>query len=292
MIVQIMGAGALGCLIGYLIQRSGYDVIFVARGKQYSALLKKLKISGLINDEVKVKVYQKPKKADLTFLTVKAYDTENAVKSLSKVDCGVVCSLQNGLHIEKIMEKYLTKFLRGVTTYASYIVDWGHIYYAAEGEVIIGNKSDYVKTVFELLKSCNINVTISDNIHKKIWEKAVVNAVINPITALCKIRNGVIIKSQELWELAEKIINECKTVAKAHGYELENVEDLVKSVIMKTSKNKSSMLQDIEKGKKTEIDYINGMISKIAEELGLQAPVNYTLTKLVKAIEKLKANLV
>ncbi len=285
MIIQIMGAGALGCLIGYLIQKSGYNVVFVARGKQYLALSKKLKISGLANDEIRVKVYQKPRNADITFLTVKAYDTEIAAKSLSKIDCGIVCSLQNGLNIEEILKKYLNKFLRGVTTYASYLINWGHIYYAAEGEIVIGNKSNYVDVVFDVLRSCKINVKLTDDINKKIWEKAVVNAVINPITALCRVKNGEILKSKDLWELARDLINECKTVAKAYGYELKNIESTVKSVIIKTSENKSSMLQDIERGKRTEIDYINGMFSKMAKVRNLHTPINYTLTKLIKAIE-------
>ncbi|MCX8172625.1 MAG: 2-dehydropantoate 2-reductase, partial [Archaeoglobaceae archaeon] len=88
--IQIMGAGALGSLIGALLQLSGYEVVFVARGKQLDALKNKLKISGIINVELKVKAVEKPKNAELTLFTVKAYETEDAGKALSKVDPGIV----------------------------------------------------------------------------------------------------------------------------------------------------------------------------------------------------------
>jgi len=290
MIVQIMGAGALGSLIGYLIQKAGYDVLFIARRKQHEALKAGLRISGIVNDAIQVKVYNSPKDADLTFLTVKAYDTEEAVKKLAEVNCGIVCSLQNGLKIDEIMKKYLNKPVRGITTYAAYLVEWGHVFFAAEGEIIIGdlNKNKYSKKVLEVLKASNIKAWIVEDIKEKVWEKTIINAVINPLTALCRVRNGEILKRRELWDIAKEITHECKITAEKTGIKVEKIEEKIKKVIMKTSENKSSMLQDLERGRRTEIDFINGAIVEIAKKFGIHTPINNLIVKLIKGAESRK----
>ncbi|MEM0352910.1 MAG: 2-dehydropantoate 2-reductase N-terminal domain-containing protein, partial [Archaeoglobaceae archaeon] len=123
--IQIMGAGALGSLIGGLLQMSGKDVVFVARGKQLEALRKKLVITGLIHAELSVKAVEKPVNADVTFFTVKAYDSNVAAKALSEVDPGIVCTLQNGIGVEDILRKHVKRVVRGVTSYGANLADYG-----------------------------------------------------------------------------------------------------------------------------------------------------------------------
>jgi len=290
--VQIMGAGALGCLFGYFIQKAGYNVVFVARGRQYKALKNKLKVSGLINDEIKVNVKDKPEDADITFVTVKAYDTENVAKLLRKINCGIVCSLQNGIGNEEILQRYLKNVLGGVTTYASNLIEYGHIEFAGEGVTYIGSLdgeiTEDVLTVVEVLKSSKMNAEIVNNIREKIWLKAVINSVINPITALCKVRNGKIIDIPELWKIAEELAKEGENIMKALGFNVKNLIEEVKEVILATRNNKSSMLQDIERGKRTEIDFINGAIVKVAEQLGINVPYNRMMWLLIKGVEKIE----
>ncbi|HIP25300.1 MAG TPA: 2-dehydropantoate 2-reductase [Archaeoglobus profundus] len=287
-----MGAGALGCLFGYFIQKAGYNVVFVARGRQYKALKNKLKVSGLINDEIKVNVKDKPEDADITFVTVKAYDTENVAKLLRKINCGIVCSLQNGIGNEEILQRYLKNVLGGVTTYASNLIEYGHIEFAGEGVTYIGSLdgeiTEDVLTVVEVLKSSKINAEIVNNIREKIWLKAVINSVINPITALCKVRNGKIIDIPELWKIAEELAKEGENIMKALGFNVKNLIEEVKEVILATRNNKSSMLQDIERGKRTEIDFINGAIVKVAEQLGINVPYNRMMWLLIKGVEKIE----
>ena len=287
--VQIMGAGALGCLFGYFIQKAGYNVIFVARSRQYEALKNKLKVSGLINDEIRVNVKDKPEDADITFVTVKAYDTENVAKLLRKVNCGIVCSLQNGIGNEEVLQKYLRNVLGGITTYASNLIEYGHIEFAGEGITYIGSLdgeiTEDVLTVVEILKSSKMNAEAVNNIREKIWLKAVINSVINPITALCKVRNGKIIEIPELWKIAEELAKEGENVMKALGFNIKNLIEEVKKVILATRNNKSSMLQDIERGKRTEIDFINGAIVKVAEQLGIDVPYNRMMWLLIKGQE-------
>lgn len=280
--VQIMGAGALGSLFGALMKLAGYEVVFVARGKQLEAIKKKLKISGILNVELKVYATDKPENADLTFLTVKAYDTENAVKQLLNVSAGVVCSLQNGVGIEEFFR--FENFVRGVTTYAANLLDFGHVVFAGEGYTYLGNwKGKNAKVVAEVLKNSGIRTEIVENIEKLVWLKAAINAVINPITAICRVRNGAIVEREDLWSIAEVVAEECEKILKAKGYDL-NVKEEVYKVAKMTALNKSSMLQDVERGKRTEIDFINGAFVKESKRLGIDCKVNEILWKLVRSI--------
>ena len=287
-----MGAGALGCLFGYFIQKAGYDVIFVARGEQFKALKRGLRISGIIEDEVDVKVGDKPEDADVTFVTVKAYDTEAVAKKLANVNCGIVCSLQNGIGNEEILAMYLDRVLGGVTTYASNLVEYGHIEFAGEGKTFIGDLSgeitEDVLTVVELLKNSKINAEAVTDIRKRIWLKAVINSAINPITAVCRVRNGKVVEIPEFWNVAKKIASEGEEVMRMLGFDVENVAEIVRDVAERTRNNRSSMLQDIERGKRTEIDFINGAIVRTAEELGIDVPFNRLMYWLVKGVERLE----
>ena len=290
--VQIMGAGALGCLFGYLIQRAGYEVIFVSRGKQLEALRRGLRISGLLEDEVKIYATDKPQDADVTFVTVKAYDTETVAKALSNVDCGVVCSLQNGIGNEEILMKYLSRVLGGVTTYASNLLDYGHIVYAGKGETFVGRldgvMDEDVRMVVKVLCDSGIDAKAVEDIRRRIWLKAVINSAINPITAICRCKNGKIVEIPELWNLAEEVAKEGEKVMRALGFDVPDLAELVRKVAISTKDNRSSMLQDIERGKRTEIDFINGAIVRVAKELGIETPYNKALHLLVKGVERLE----
>lgn len=286
--IQIMGAGALGSLIGALIQLAGYDVVFVARGKQLSALKNGLRVSGLKEFELDVYSTNKPENADITFVTVKAYDTEAVAKLLSEVDAGIVCSLQNGIGNEEILARYCRKVLGGVTSYAANLKDYGHVVFAGEGCTYVGEMdggiSDDVKTVVDVLNNSGIRAEAVKDIEFRLWAKAVVNAAINPITALCRVRNGEIIRREHLWRVAKAVAEEGRKVMKAIGYEFDAVAE-VRKVAEMTAENRSSMLQDLEMRRKTEIEFINGAIIKKGREVGIECLANEMLFNLIRGAE-------
>ncbi|MDI9609812.1 MAG: 2-dehydropantoate 2-reductase [Archaeoglobaceae archaeon] len=281
--IQIMGAGALGSLFGALLQLSGYEVVFVARGKQLEALKNKLTVSGILNAELTVNALEKPVDADLTLFTVKAYDTDEAGKALSKVNPGIVCTVQNGIGVEKILSKYTEKVLRGVTSYGANLRDFGHVVYAGEGQIYLPN-DELGKEAVELLKKSSLRIELVKDIEFRVWAKAVINSVINPLTAICRIRNGRIVENEEIWKLALKIAKEGENLLRSFGFEFDAVSE-VKRVALATAKNRSSMLQDIERGKRTEIDYINGAIIENCSKLGLDCSANEFIYLLIKGIE-------
>ena len=284
-----MGAGALGCLYGYLLQRK-FDVILVARGEQLKALKRGLRVTGIVEDFVRVKAVEKPVKADVTFVTVKSYDTEEVAKELSRVDCGIVVSLQNGIGNEEILMNHLDRVLSGVTTYASNLVDYGWIEFAGEGETFVGELngriSDDVIRVVEILKSAGVNAYAVGDVVRRKWIKTVINSAINPITAILRVRNGKILEIEELWDLALRVLREGEKILEAMGFE-EKLEEVLRDVLIKTARNRSSMLQDVERCKRTEIDFINGALVRKGEELGIDTPYNRTLTLLVKSLESI-----
>ncbi|AIG98695.1 ketopantoate reductase family protein [Archaeoglobus fulgidus] len=286
--VQIMGAGALGSLVGALIQLAGYDVIFVARGKQLEALKNGLRVSGLKNAELKVYCTSQPEDADITFVTVKAYDTETVAKKLAEVDAGVVCSLQNGVGNEEILAKYCRKVLGGVTTYGANLKDYGHVVYAGEGYTYVGEMDGRVsgeaEMVADVLRDAGIRAEAVEDIEFRIWAKAVVNAAINPITAICRVKNGEVVRNPHLWEVARAVADEGRQVMARMGYEFDAASE-VRKVAEMTAENRSSMLQDLERGKRTEVEFINGAIVKKGEEFGIDCAVNRTLLNLVRGVE-------
>ena len=284
-----MGAGALGCLYGYMLQRK-FDVIFVARGEQLKALKRGLRVTGIVEDFVRVKAVENPVEADVTFVTVKSYDTEEVAKELSRVNCGIVVSLQNGIGNEEILMNHLDRVLSGVTTYASNLVDYGWIEFAGEGETFVGELngriSDDVIRVVEILKSAGVKAHAVEDIVRRKWIKTVINSAINPITAILRVRNGKILEVKELWDLALRVLREGEKILEAMGFE-EKLEEVLRDVLIKTARNRSSMLQDVERCKRTEIDFINGALVRKGEELGIDTPYNRTLTLLVKSLESI-----
>ena len=119
------------------------------------------------------------------------------------------------------------------------------------------------------------------------WQKALINAGINPIAALLSITNGELLNNEYALELQKKIIREGAAAAMAEGISID-ADEMIKitaEVCRKTAQNRCSMLQDIENRRKTEIDYINGSIVKISEKSGFKAPYNETICSLIKAAE-------
>ncbi len=284
--ILIMGAGALGSLYGYLLLTAGFDVTFVARGRQYMALKERgLKISGLVEDEIRVDVASKPVDSDLVFLTVKAYDTRNAIEDLRRIRFKSICSLQNGVGNEELLSLAFDSVVGGVTTYGANLRDFGYVVYAGKGITYVGDyKGESAGEFYDLMKTAKINVEKVGDIRRKIWEKASINAVINPLTALCRVENGKIVSIPEIWYVAERIAEECEKVMNFLGYRYQVARE-ARAVAIKTAKNRSSMLQDIEKGRRTEIEFINGAFVKKGLEFGFEAVYNKLMVKLIRGIE-------
>jgi 2-dehydropantoate 2-reductase len=299
--ILVFGAGALGGFVGGFLSQK-YDVtLYGKEDKMLPIQNTGLKISGVTEIVVHPKIAYDPKDLknqdyDLIILAVKAYDTDSAMKVIKDImdSKTVVLSLQNGLDNEtKIRQAIgMENTIGGVTSHGLTFIEPGHVHHAGVGETKIGEmdgkESERIKEIANALSLVGIETEISQNIKKEIWIKGIVNAGINPLTALSRLKNGYLLKIPYLERLLEDTCKECIEVAKIKGLDLSDCDviEKTKNVAKLTSENKSSMLQDIERGRKTEIDSINGRLVEIGQKHEVETPINSTLVSLIKGIEE------
>ncbi len=297
----IYGAGAMGSLVGGLLAQK-CEVTLLGREPHVDVIPENgLKISGIneltVHPSTIRSLAELPKDfhPELVIVTVKSYDTPNIISGLQNIvdDDTLILSLQNGLDNEQRLNEALgtSTIVGGVTCHGVTYQEPGHVYHAGRGETQIGvyngNNTDKITELAKMLTEVGIETSVTDNIEGEIWAKVAVNASINPITAITGLKNGFLLKLPELTKLLEATCLEVLDVAKAVNIKLPTCDILAKTknVVKNTAGNKSSMLQDIERGKRTEIESINGVIVTFGNENGVPTPVNEALTTLVKGIE-------
>ncbi|RLI32374.1 2-dehydropantoate 2-reductase [Candidatus Bathyarchaeota archaeon] len=301
--ILVMGAGSIGSLFaGLLACNNENDVTIVAREFQVKAVKSYgLKIKGLIEKTVKnikaeTSVQPLIKEAwDLILLTVKAYSVSEASKQISPLikEKTMVLCLQNGIGVEDEVLKVIRKenIIRGVTFCGAFLEKPGIVVSTGFGKTILGGLSqknyDNILDIAENFKNSGFYVEISDNIQSIVWTKTLVNAGINPYGTLTGMRNGELLEYEDLKLLIAETVLEGVRVADKLKIPLpEDPVDLTFKTAKATAENFNSMLQDIKRGRRTEIDYINGAISRLGSSTGVSTPLNMLLTFLVKRLEK------
>ena len=292
--IVIFGAGAIGSLFGGILAKNN-NVYLIGRKNHVEQIRKKgLKIKGKTNLNVKVLAFEKVDDVrilpDLIIISVKSYDTENAVNEIKKIigKKTFIMSLQNGLdNIEKI-EKIVDnkKLFVCVTTHGSIFYKPGVIIHSGIGKTKIGSLDknfSFENKFVDLFNKAGIETNFSSNIIHDIWAKGIVNSSINPLTCIFKCKNGYILKNPILEKLMEKICYESVSVANAYGFNIvyEDALNLTKEVICDTSENFSSMLQSIQSGCKTEIYSINGFIVNAGKIFNLNVALNEIIINVV-----------
>lgn len=292
----IYGAGALGSLFGGLLSKK-HDVLLIGRKKHIEAIRKNgLKIEGITNEVFHPKTVWDKSKYDVVLLTTKAYDTKKAVRQIRKKYGKIpVLSLQNGLRNEEIIAEELgIKYaIGGITSHGATFLQYGRVYHAGRGETIIGELNgkitERIKKIAEAFNECGIETKISKEIKKEIWKKVIVNSAINGLTAILKCKNGELLRNRHAHMLLKKVCLEGIKVANAEGFDVgKEIIKKAEEIAKKTANNISSMLQDLLKGKRTEVEEINWEIVKIAKKHGIEAPLNEFLTYAIKAIENVR----
>ena len=296
--IVVLGAGALGSLFGGLLSKK-HDVTLIGRRDHVQAINKKgLQISGGTTLKAKPRAVTSAKglKApDLLLIAVKAYDTDAAMRSAIHLvgPQTKVLSLQNGITTLSVLEHLLPDkcLLGGWTSHGVTYLKPGAIKHAGAGDTVLGeldgSDSYCVRAFSHAFSACGIKNRTSLDIRREIWLKGIVNASINPLTALLRCENGELSKNGELAEVARSVCAESCEVAEAEGFDIgeEEAFGLTMRVARQTAKNRSSMLQDLEMGRRTEVDYLNGAICQLGEKHGIEAPVNEALAAIVHAIE-------
>lgn len=287
--VQVFGAGSLGTLVGALLARAGVDVHLVGRPRVVDAFGDGVRVRGTEEFVAHPGFSTEPRRSDVTLVTVKSYDTPDAAEALADTT-EVVVSLQNGMGNEEVLDAALdATVLGGTATYGANLrADEGVVEYAGEGRVVVGDHrggaNGTARRVADALGGLCVEPTDEMDVH--LWKKLSVNAAINPVTALTGLRNGEAVERAE--DVMRSAAHEVEAVAAKRGVKLEGAPERAVEVAEATADNVSSTLQDVRAGRRTEIDALNGYVVDLAEETGVQAPVNSTLVSLVRAIGRTK----
>lgn len=300
--IAVLGAGAMGCLYGALLAEAGESVTLLDVWEEHIQVIRErgLTISAPAGERnVPMQAATDPQvigKVDLVIVFVKSYHTREAMRGALSLlgEETVVFTVQNGLgNVEQLAEIAGQKrILAGTSGFGATMIAPGHIRHAGNGETTFGESSGLKTARMERLRAifekAGLNPVIAENLPGIIWGKLLVNVGINPITALARIKNGQILEIPELTELMERAVGEALEVSRRREIRLAFAGDLlehVKAVIRNTQENISSMRQDIERGRRTEIDFINGAIVREGAALGVPTPVNFALTSLIKGLE-------
>jgi len=290
--VVVFGAGSLGSLLGGLLAQI-HEVILVGRDPHVSAVREHgLTIEGkkqvMATPEATTAIPAGLTDVDLALVAVKSYDTEAAAQALQSCDPEIVLSVQNGLGNEQTLAESLqAPVLAGTCTYGALLTSPGVVRCTGIGEVTLGPRdgghsavADQAGAAFE---AADIETIITADMPRRLWEKLAVNAGINATTALARIENGGL-DTGPAGSVAETAARETARAARTNGVDLtdEAAVSAVRSVARATADNESSMYQDIQQSRRTEVDAINGAVVERAEE---PVPVNETLASLVRAWE-------
>jgi 2-dehydropantoate 2-reductase len=244
----------------------------------------------------------------LALVLVKAWQTERAGRQLAKCLSrnGLAISLQNGLGNDELLRKYLAEdsleisvtnagspgrsVVIGVTTLGAYLQAPGVVKLAGDGPIWLGTNplSGYVA---ELLRDAGFSVELVEDIRSHQWGKVVINAAINPLSAVLRVRNGELLSDPVSRQIMVRVIFEAAAVAQAHGVTLPYPDPVVatEEVAGQTAGNYSSMLRDITRGITTEIEAINGEIIRLGEQYGVDVHLNQILKDLVSNQSRLSS---
>jgi 2-dehydropantoate 2-reductase len=304
--IGIIGPGAMGCLFAGIFADSGNDVWLLDYNLQRSKYLVSngITIQGLANKK-NIKVHstiQQPRAKDLELIiiSVKSYDTESAVKYwLQGVQNTIILTLQNGIGNVEIIQKYLEKnmLFAGTTSEGATLLETGSVNYAGRGKTVFGcisgaggdiNKSISQK-ILDVFKNAGFQTEITQRVQDTLWTKLVINTGINALTAILKVKNGNLLKSEYAMDIMSCAVKETVAVGTKIGIQFlfSNMVKKTHNVAQLTQDNRSSMLQDVLAKRRTEIDAINGAVVRYAQQVNIQVPVNTFLWKEIKALESL-----
>jgi 2-dehydropantoate 2-reductase len=297
--ILIVGSGALACLFAARFAAVNLPVTMLGNWLDGVKVLREQGVHLIDTDGSEstypVQVISSP--ADCqpfshALVLVKSWQTERSARQLVDylLPTSRVLTLQNGLGNHEILVRFLGEknVFTGITTAGARLLGPGLVQASGTGAISLVEDCN-LHLFVDWFEQAGFAVQTVPEMNGLIWGKLVVNAAINPLTALLEIPNGILLQLQSARVLLAKVALEVAAVAEASGISLPfgDPVDVVEDVARKTGTNHSSMLQDIQRGAPTEIDAICGAIIKNGVELGVGTPINETLYHLVKAaVEK------
>jgi len=299
--IVVVGAGAMGSLFAAFLTKSKEEVWLLDKNKENAA---KINASGISLEGVSGSWQAKPKttaniedigRADLALLCVKSFNTKSAVEQIKPIlgQNTKILTLQNGIGNVEIISEIAgeDRVIAGVTSQGATLIAAGKIRHAGHGETIIGaidGKTPVeLRAIREIFNKVGFETKMSRDIKSLIWSKLIINVGINALTAITRLPNGKLTEYEGTRRILRDAVGEAARIAKRKRIKLIFDDPLAKveAVCEGTSDNLSSMLQDVLRKKRTEIDFINGVIVRLGQEMGISVPTNKLLLDLIKTIE-------
>jgi 2-dehydropantoate 2-reductase len=294
--ILILGTGALATFFAARLSSANIDVTMLGT---WGEAIDALNANGAGIESAEGAILSYPvratndplacKGASSALVLVKAWQTERA--SLQLADClapnGLAVTLQNGLGNRECLAAAVGshRVSLGVTTTGVTLVRPGVVRMGGDGSIVLEAHAGLESTA-DMLQRAGFALQIVNGADSLVWRKLIVNAAINPLTAIMGVPNGQLLKTLETREMMAALARETASVATALGIQLadSDVVKMVEEIARKTAANHSSMMQDVQRGAQTEIDAICGAIVKTADLCGVPVPFNWMMWKLVRAM--------
>jgi 2-dehydropantoate 2-reductase len=305
--ILIVGAGALGGLVGAHFAEAGEDLVLLEINRARARLLNEtgLNLSDADLGErcVPIKVacsVDGLEPFDLVFVAVKSYETEDALRAVMPVitPATLILSMQNGIGNTETMARVVRaeQVLCGITYHSIQHTGPNRLRYRQGIKPIqiapmTGRPTPACEAVGEAFRRAGLNTNVVENIDHVVWQKLLHNAVVNPVSALSGLTCRELLDDEDLQMFMRSLCLEIVAVMRARGIPIVDEEDPYRPVIgsqKALGKNRPSMWQDLARGQRTEIDALNGAIVLEAERLGLLAPLNWGLVRFIHSRERQK----
>jgi 2-dehydropantoate 2-reductase len=297
--VAVVGAGAVGGYFGGMLARAGAPVVMVGR----PAFVEAVKQNGLFLDTVQfqeaVQVEAATsinaiRDAQIVLFCVKTTDNAATARAIAPLLApgALVVSLQNGVdNVEQIRAAAGIEALPAVVYVAASVPEPGRVKHVGRGDLVVGPRNAQTERFAGLFERAHVPCRISENIVGELWTKLTWNCALNAVSALGKAKYGQIAASEDARKVVENIVKELLAVARAANIQLPGLEEFSAAlagalkIATQMAGALSSTAQDLNRGKLTEIDSLNGYIARRAAELGVPAPLNHALYTLIKLAE-------
>ena len=298
--ICILGCGAVGSIFGAHLAHLGDVELFaldVWEAHVRAINQHGLRLSGAADFVARLKASTNPKdlpRCDYGIMATKSIHTRAAVAAARGLfdDQSAVCSVQNGVGNEEILAEHVRYVIRGTTFPAGHVLEPGHVSFDIAGDTWIGpfeptsTPMNKVRELGEILTRAGMNTIALEDARGAQWTKLIFNAATNAVGALTRLHHGAATRFPPTGELFNALIEEGEAVARAHGIQLHgNPRDLVQKGARAPGKHRASMLQDVEAGRQTEVDFLNGAIVEWGARAGIPTPLNRALWALVKGLE-------
>ena len=298
--IAVVGAGAVGGYFGGMFARAGAPTVFIGRKHFADAVTSKGLVLDKSEGHERIRIAATTeisaiRDCSLILFCVKANDTTETAKQIApflQPDGTVVC-LQNGVdNADQVRAAANVVVLSAAVYVAVSTPESGRVKHLARGDLIIGPPSERTTEVANVFNRAAISCRISENIEGELWVKLLCNCALNAISALGRARYGQIAQNADAKQVMEDIVGEVLRVAHAAGVILPKIRDresgmaAAMEIATQMAGAFSSTAQDLNRGRPTEIDALNGYISRRGAELGVPVPVNHALFTLVKLAEQ------